>query len=223
MKILSCGDSWTYGYGLNPNESWPNYLGSNIKNTSKCGSSNNHILDQFLDSYNNNYDLVIIGWSGVTRLWDDKFHDFSTVDQIAIDYYKNKTLDNILNKWDNQIQKVLKVSKVPVIQFSVFGDVPLKYYKNFIKISFLEFLANKQNVYFKYDIPIFEFDWLNENNLILTEEFGKKYFPKDWKKACVERENLRPSKYFLDCGHPNKEGQQLWGEFIKEKIDCIFN
>jgi hypothetical protein len=223
MKLLICGDSWTGGYGVQPNEAWPNLLGTEFINTSKWGATNNCIKEQFLDSYNNNYDAVIIGWSGVTRFWKNALYDFSSVNETTLNYYKDKTLNDILYTWDNHIKFILEKSKVPVIQFSVFGDCPLIKYDNFLDKSYLEFLANKQNTYFKYNIPIFEFDWLNENNLLLTEEFGKKYFPKNWKRACVERENIRSTKYFLGCGHPNSEGHKLWAQHIKGVLDDIFS
>jgi hypothetical protein len=117
---------------------------------------------------------------------------------------------------------VLNISNVPVIQFSTFGDKPLKQYNNFLEISFLEYLANKQEIYFDYEIPMFEYDWLNKNNYKLTKKFGKRYFNRDWQRACVERETVRPGKYFLPCGHPNEKGHKLWGEYLKGKIDDIF-
>jgi len=222
MKILICGDSWTSGYGVDYKDSWPNLIGYGYIDTSEIGASNDLIVTRFLENYNDTYDAVIIGWSGVTRFWDGKARDFSSVDNNVVEYYKDKSLNDILVNWDNQISKILETAKVPVIQYSVFGDIPInKDY--FLEKSYLEFLANKSGVFFNYQIPIFEFDWLNENNLKMTESFGEKYFPRKWKRACVERENLRGTGYFLDCGHPTAEGHKLWAEYIKEKLNDIFS
>jgi lysophospholipase L1-like esterase len=52
MKILICGDSWTAGYGVNPDQAWPNLLGKEFNNTSTWGASNQCIRDHFLKNYN---------------------------------------------------------------------------------------------------------------------------------------------------------------------------
>lgn len=221
MKILICGDSWTEGYDIKSAEAWPNFINYEFDNVAVSGSTNKQILSQFLNNYNESYDLVIIGWSGATRFIEDSLHEFSCVNKQTIKYFRDKSLVDILQSWDDCIKTVLNKSSVPIIQFSVFGDVPLIKYDKFIKEGFLEFLAEQQGMKFQYDIPIFEFDWLNEKNLKLTNSFAKKYFSKDWKRACVERELVRPGTYFLICGHPNAEGHKLWGNFIKGKIDDI--
>lgn len=224
MKILICGDSWSTNYEIEPNESWPNFIEHEFVNTAKGGATNREIVDQFLNSYDDSFDAVIIGWSGVTRFHVNNWPvDFSSVNQRAIDFFSDKSLNDLLNIWQEYQTIVLSKLKVPVIQFNVFGDKPLLKYQNFLEKSYLEYLANESGIYFQYDIPIFEYDWLNENNYRLTKPFAKKYFSKHWEKACVERENLRPGKYFLMCGHPNAEGHRLWGNYIKGKINDIFN
>ena len=227
MKVLVCGDSWSESWGVNKNESWHCYLDCDVVNVAKSGSSNEEICNQFLKNYNDTFDLIIIGWSGSTRFTRSKpfnnqwQHQFSTVDKSTIDFFKNKSLDDILLNWGENIEKILLTTKKPIIQFSVFGDRPLKIYDSFLKESYLEFLANQQGTFFQYDIPIFEFGWLNKSNYQLTKRFGKRYFNKNWQRACVERESVRPGKYFLPCGHPNQQGHKIWGKFIKEKINSL--
>lgn len=229
MKILICGDSWSRAWSVKT--PWHSYIGHHIINAAKSGASNQEIVTQFKENYDSSIDLVIVGWSGCTRIVRDKsvkqhkfthLNEFSLVDDETINFFKNKSLGDILNLWECNINKILKISKVPVIQFSTFGDQPLKKYDNFLTENFLEYLANRQGIFFKHDIPIFEFDWLNNDNLKLTEPFGKKYFPKRWKRACEERERVRPGKFFLGCGHPNEKGHKVWGKFIKEKINDLF-
>jgi hypothetical protein len=227
MKILVCGDSWSEPWGVTPTKAWHCYLGNEIVNVARSGSTNEQICNQFLKNYNNSFDLIIIGWSGATRFtrsvpynnhWQ---HEFSNVDKSTVDFFKDKSLNDILLDWETKIEKVISHTTTLIIQFSVFGDTPLKQYDNFLKESFLEFLANKQGIRFKYQIPIYEFDWLCERNYKFINRFGKKYFPKDWKKAIVERDVVRPGEYFLPCGHPNLKGHKAWGEFIKEFVNNV--
>lgn len=198
---------------------WTRYLPFDVKNGAGDGAGYVEILKQFKRSYNDSYDLVIVGWSGATR---DDYLEFSITTDESIEHFKDKSLDDILNRWHEHIDEIVNTAKCPVIHFSVFGDVPGKHYDNFLETSFLEYLANQDGIYFKYNIPLFEFDWLNENNFKVTGPFGKKYFPKNWKRACVEREAVRDQGSFLYCGHPNQRGHKLWAKFMEMEIDCLF-
>lgn len=220
-KILICGDSWTEGYGLDYKLAWPFYLIHDVVNVAKSGSTNQQILEQFKENYSIDIDLVIIVWSGCTRhCVKNEVYEFSTIHKQSASFFKTKSLQNLLQVWESYIDEILKISTVPVLQYSVFGDQPTKEYPNFNKKSFLEYLANDQGVFFKYQIPIFEFGWLSKNNYDnFTKDFGKKYFPKKWKKACIERETIRDSKNFLICGHPSEEGHKVWASFIKNEVD----
>lgn len=231
MKILVCGDSWTSAWGVKSHEAWPSYLNYETTNVAHPGLCNEQITNSFLKNYDKSFDLVIIGWSGVTRFLrppDDtlnkntNLYEFSLVDENTINFFKNMSLNDILLSWQEKIDIVNQTSKVPVLHFSVFGDKPINTFSNFLFIGFLEFLSEKQNMKFKNDIPIFEFDWLNEENYKLVGKFGKKYFNKNWQRACIEREMVRPGKYFLPCGHPNTAGHALWGEYIKDIINDKF-
>lgn len=223
MKILICGDSWTKGWGVSPNQSWPSFLDYKFKNVAIHGSTNENIVKQFLFNYDDSYDLVIVGWSGVTRfLRNDKMMEFSSVNKDTLDFFKDTSLNDILLSWNSNIKAIEQVSSVPVIHFSVFGDVPLIKPKYFIDKSFLEYLSNNQEVFFKYHIPIFEFDWLNEENYKLTKRFAKKYFNKNWGRACVEREVIRGNGNFLNCGHPNVQGHCIWSKHLNGVINDLF-
>lgn len=228
MKILVCGDSWSSAWGVDPEKAWHSYLGCEITNVAHPGLCNEQITKRFLSNYNDTYDLVIIGWSGATRIPrhpkdntnpHTDLYEFSLVDAGTKKFFKNLSLTDILSYWQKNIDTVCRTASVPVYHFSVFGDQPLVKPENFIEKSFLEFVSEKQNMPFKYKIPIFEFDWLNAENYQLVGKFGKKYFDKNWKKACVERELVRPGTYFLPCGHPNADGHALWGQYMKELIN----
>jgi hypothetical protein len=228
MRILCCGDSWTNGYEVKKEEAWPNILssitGHSVKSISRNGATNSDIRDFYINKPDKQtYDLIIFCWSGVTRTKiNGKILEFSSgKDKVHLErlkYFENKSLNDMLDDWQDIIDQVDNYDNTRKIHFSVFGDKPLVKKDNFYNISFLEFLAEKQNMKFNYEIPIFEFDWLSEENYNLVNKFADHYFDKDWKKAIVEREEVRPGKYFLDCGHPNIEGHRVWAEFIASKI-----
>lgn len=231
MKILCVGDSWTYGYDDNGNinknkKNWPNILAgiidADVEVNSKCGAANNEIFSMAGRGIKN-YDIIIIGWSGCTRhktprgLMEFSCAETSRIDKYRMEYFKDKSLYDLLLPWDDMMDKLTAIGDAVgtrVIHFNVFGDKPIRNHSNFLNLSFLEFLAKKQNMPFSYDIPIFEFDFLREDNANLIEPFAKKYFPHDWKLAIIEREDVRPGKYFLACGHPNEAGHNAWAEHI---------
>jgi len=231
MKILCVGDSWTYGYGVNKNDTWPvvlsEMLGVTVDVTAKSGSTNREIYDAVKQSKIKDYDIVLIGWSGVTRnrfgklLLEFSYAETQVVHRKRLEFFKEKTLEDIILPWEEMIDRLTELGNTydtRIVHFSVFGDKTINPKLGFIKESFLEKLANNQNMFFNYTMPIFEFDWLCEENEELVQPFAKKYFPKDWEKAMVEREAVRPGINFLDCGHPNPKGHRVWAEFISEII-----
>ncbi len=231
MKILCIGDSWTRGYGIdNPDQTWPYVLQSLTNHTvtviAECGARNDQMLiwtETELD--NNHYDLIIIGWSGVSRNpgWSLSYAPDEDVDNPErAKFFSKSTVKSLQQTWFLQRHRTnlkAKSKQCRIEHFSVFGDDP--HPEQFKLQSYLEFLANKEGTYFKYFIPIFEFDFLHEKNIV-TEEFALRNFDSNWQRACVEREELRMNpqrKLFLDCGHPNVQGHNLWAHYIKDTLN----
>ena len=230
MKILCVGDSWTKGWDIDPAVTWPYVLGKKLNAEiivgANAGSDNETITKNTIRLVKKHKpDLCIIGWSGVTRYFKSKIFGSS---QFSLSYvtpelskerdewFENISLTDILENWEYQISRVSGLG-VPLLMFSVFGDTPLRKHLNFLDKSFLEYLANLQGVNFKYKIPIYEFDFLHQDNIV-TENFAKKHFDAQWQYACVEREELRDSKYFLNCGHPNQDGHLAWATHLEQRI-----
>jgi lysophospholipase L1-like esterase len=72
MKLLTVGDSFTYGEELNNlTDSWPNILANRIQykltNLSKPGGGNSSMVRHCIEQINN-YDMVIIAWSHYARI-----------------------------------------------------------------------------------------------------------------------------------------------------------
>lgn len=233
MKILCCGDSWTEGFGVNKDKAWPAVLqrltGHQVNVLARCGATNSDIRNFYLHHQkyspskknNQQYDLVIFCWSGVTRTRIEghvlEFSPSPSTDNLKLqrsNYFKDKSLNDLIISWQNLMDEVDSADTIPKIHFSVFGDRAIREKNNFFKISFLEFLAERQNTKFNYEIPIFEFGWLSHDNFNLVDDFAKLYFPNHWLKAIVEREDVKSGKYFLDCGHPNERGHKLWAKYI---------
>lgn len=242
MRIACFGDSWTAGYGIEGTRSWCSVLdkclpNGNTYNFGQSGCSNQRIFDLY-QKHGRYYDTLIFCWTGITRLETPKgMMDFSYVEDHLIKYrekfFSQFTLQDLFKKWEDLIIQINEENpNKRILHFSVFGEVPTQYIENFYKPSMFEYLAEKQGNIFKYNIPIFEFDWLNENNLPLTETFAKKYcsttlrspntkqnlndtFLRNWKKANIERDLIRPGKYFLNDGHPNGRGHKLWAKHIE--------
>jgi lysophospholipase L1-like esterase len=72
MKLLTVGDSFTYGEELsNRNLAWPNlvadWLGYQLTNQAIVGGGNLQMVRKVVESYQD-YDLVIIAWSHFARI-----------------------------------------------------------------------------------------------------------------------------------------------------------
>ncbi len=226
MKILCCGDSWTWGWGVQSSERWTSMIPNAIvENVALPGQTNFQIRSQLFKNINSEFDIVIIGWSGVTRYhYQDLIIDFCVADEFNYrnNFFDNKTLKSIeddfieLNHQVNDLCEKNKIKKL--IKFSVFGDFKYLWDEFYTDQSFLDFLSANQGNFFNHDIPFFEFDFLSEINYKNTTKFCNKYFKKNWEKAIIERNSIYPGKYFLPCGHPNEQGHTLWAEYIKKYL-----
>ena len=145
MKLLTVGDSFTYGEELrNLNNAWPyllgNKLGYAVDNLAKAGSGNTRMIRHAVEQINN-YDLIIIAWSHFARteLADENgFYDlwpgcstlphkeFSSWRSDVINYYSKHHNDQYLY---NQylinivlIQQYLKFNNKKYIMLDTFDN-----------------------------------------------------------------------------------------------------
>ena len=145
MKLLTVGDSFTYGEELSDlNNAWPfllgNKLGYEILNLAKPGSGNTRMIRHAVEQINN-YDLIVIAWSHFARteLADENgFYDLwpgcsalphkesSPWRSEVIDYYSKHHNDQYLY---NQyliniilIQQYLKFNNKKYIMLDTFGN-----------------------------------------------------------------------------------------------------
>lgn len=229
MNILCVGDSWTAGFDVEQQNTWPMILqqltGHQVTVHAFCGADNESIT-RMCDQYESEPDLVIVGWSGVTRIIESEYPNYK---QFSLSYvpdentpardawFKQYSLDDILELWHEQISRVnARFGAHRVLMFSVFGDQTKYPIPNMLDTSALEYIASKQGTVFNYSIPIFEFDFLHENNSAISyieHELGP-----NWQYACAEREMLRNTQLFQNCGHPNAQGYQHFARYLAEKL-----
>jgi hypothetical protein len=145
MKLLTVGDSFTYGEELSDlNNAWPfllgNKLGYEILNLAKPGSGNTRMIRHAVEQINN-YDLIVIAWSHFARteLADENgFYDLwpgcsalphkelSSWRSDVIDYYSKHHNDEYLfNQYLINIvliQQYLKFNNKKYIMLDTFGN-----------------------------------------------------------------------------------------------------
>lgn len=235
-KICFFGDSWTNGYGIENECSFPvlvgNYLNIDIDVVCRDGSDNFQIYEKFKEYVlHKNTDLIIIGWTGISRYPDtiaEKQFSLSLVydedTEVRSEFFDKHDLLFLQQQWRKLIEKINKhcyEQNIEVMHFSVFGDKPDKWVDNFMDISFLEYIGmNQRGCEFEYKTQIFEFDFLHEKNAV-AEKFCNENLSSDWKLALMEREELRmhqPRTNFQVCGHPTKNGHRIWADFLTQKI-----
>jgi hypothetical protein len=225
MMILCLGDSWCRGWGIDHESlTWPYLLGSmtqhDILVKAEHGATNWDITSWAQELIPQHQpDVVLIGWSGISRRpFGSLSYSADEVSDERAKFFASQTVKSLQNTW--QLQRTLvraQAIKHPTLiyQWSVFGDhtgqEPL--------VSCLEYLAGHR---FKYQLPIFEFDFLHESNHV-TQQFAHRCFDSSWIKACVERESLRLESQdnFLPCGHPSEQGHKVWATYLGCRLESM--
>lgn len=232
------GDSWTEGYGVK--QSWPEFLHSTMipKNLAMSGSDNISIHRKVVEYLKSGEQprFIVVAWSSIARriknygdiglhTYPTNFSEKQKADSDQLDFFHNTTIDKLFWDWENQIiqiNELAALSQTKVLHFSVFGEHPrmeLEHCKaecNNFYGSFIDILGKANRTPFRYELPMFEYDMANDANPM--KEHYAEMFGKDWEYAVAERELLRSSKYFLDCGHPNEAGHKELANVIQEQI-----
>lgn len=223
-SIAAFGCSFTRGYRIADEETWPALLGA--ENLALGGASNHYILETVLKNYKN-FDTIIICWSNPVRkmiadridlglfYYNRHFEEimsFEEYEDIKRKYFESFDLKDIFNQWQRQIDTIEDLG-INCIHTSAFGDEPLSLPKRWA-IPILHKLAPE----LRYNIEVFEYDMLLKNNTIV-ENWANKNLNKNWKLAAIERNLLRQdSKNFLSCGHPSAEGHKIYAEYLKRVL-----
>lgn len=230
-RVNIFGDSWTAGYGAAKN--WAECLHSTLipNNLAQHGNDNEKILQSVIE----NLELgvrprfLVVAWSSIARrmkeygdiglhTYPEDFPDKKLADADQLHLFKHTSTDRMYEEWKSQIIRVNEMAalgQIKVFHFSVFGEKPNWECDNFYG-SFIDILANANGTPFKYELPMFEYDMANDANPM--KKHYADLFGKNWEYAVAEREVLRSTKYFADCGHPNDAGHRVLSNFIQEQI-----
>ena len=145
MKLLTVGDSFTYGEELaDLTSAWPfllaNKLGYEVTNLAKPGSGNTRMVRHCVEQVDN-YDIAIIAWSHFARIEmadENGFYDlwpgggtlphkqYSPWRWEIIDYFSRHHNDDYLYRQYLLnivlVQSYLKLNNKPYLMFDVFGN-----------------------------------------------------------------------------------------------------
>jgi len=235
MRVLVAGDSWTAGWGVKSNESWSQLLPEEyeVTNIAESGSGNQKIARRILECWDY-HDLIIVGWSSMGRVYQENhFIDMielcyspdhsQDLQTHRLEYFEKATIDT-LRKVSSKCIREVEGLPCKVLHFTVFGDSLPAQVKHSADVSYMEYLANASGYKFLLDIPIFEYDYLSENNIDLITGFAKRSnFPVYWREAIIERElpRLDNIDHQLMCGHPSAIGHEIWSKKIIETLNEI--
>ncbi len=226
------GDSWTEGYGVK--QPWADFLHTTMipKNLAKSGSDNASIHRKVVEYLKSGEQprFIVVAWSSIARrmknygdiglhTYPASFAQKKQADADQLHFFNNNSTEHMFDLWEEQmiqINELAAFSQTKVFHFSVFGEKPNNVEIDNFYGSFIDILAKINRTPFRYKLPMFEYDMANDENPM--KEHYDEMFGKDWEYAVAERELLRSSKYFLDCGHPNEAGHKELANVIQEQI-----
>ena len=196
MKLLTVGDSFTYGEELGDlNNAWPfllgNKLGYEITNLAKPGSGNTRMIRHAVEQINN-YDLIIIAWSHFARI---EFADSNGI----FDTWPGHASGIFTNQLNYRTQLSEYVTR--------YHDDEYLYLQYLINIILLQNFFNKQN---KKYLMIDAFgnnymDFLHIDKIKnFRDQVDKKYYigwPDDTMMEMTYKLPKGPRGHFLEEGH----------------------
>lgn len=206
MKILTNGCSFT---ARSPYPTWPYLLGTNtVKNLAAHGAGNQWICDSTIAELSENtYDLVLLMWSGLTRL------DFSVEETLYNDVLGFKSVNNFGIHYLHNEQEQFKSLSVAV------GERE-RTFNSLIRIISLQSYLQTKNINYRFmtymnfweDVYGLGFEYLDQQI-----DFSKWIFTDHDRNGFFELS--QDNRLFIEDGyHPNEQAHRLWAEIIKKNI-----
>lgn len=247
MKILVSGCSFTQWpeYPGGPNTCWPRWLKElkpewEIKSLAEAAAGNQYIANSITDELllDNSYDLVLVMWSGVSRL--DFLTDVTDPDWSALfdsyGFYRrmnNGTLGYIFSGGEMGTWFQNKVAhKMFYEQYKVSSHASLAY-TNLMEMVKLQNLLKAKGK--KYYFMSYVNYWGNGKHVSPNGDFGVKDIPEvNHLVNSLERnrwiftnsagdgiyEMSKEAKSFKPDGfHPSDEIQKQWAQIIADRLD----
>lgn len=231
MKILVSGCSFS--------TNWPNFLSSHLKNAevtnlSFPGAGNKYIADSIIAKDLSGYDIILVMWSGLTRL------DIPITSDIFDDYDFKKTVNDqqyimsggLLGSWlSNHFTKILFegtykfITEENMAMLSILEMIKLQ---NFLNAKNKKFIfssyVNYWNQSTDWKSPNADFSLssiTNIDNLLNKIEFDKWLFLDENRNGIYEYA-ITNSLLSEDMFHPNESANEFWAHKIIEKIKEIY-
>lgn len=241
MKILISGCSFTQWpeYPGGPNVCWPKYItGHEIKNIGEAAAGNQYICDSIVrETLQNNYDMVLVMWSGVSRLdyltsleepaWEELFNSygfFRRLNGIPLGYifsggrigtwYRNPVAQKMFNEM-YKVSSDLSLGTInlqEIIKLQAYlksKNIPYKF------MSYVNYWGHGEHV-----SPNGDFGLADHPNLkIFTDEI-------DWSKWIFLNENKdgvyelakSMNNFAEDKFHPGDDAYKAWAEIVMKHL-----
>lgn len=246
MKILVSGCSFTYWPAepaSNDNICWPSHLGDHdITNLAEPGAGNQYIANsviQALCDRPNHYDLVLVMWSGVSRL--DFLTDLTNPNwaQLFDDYGFYRRMDSCPNRLGyifsggqlgiwlkhpasvNMFRQMYKVSNhsslayqnliemIKCQEFLKSRNIPYRF------MSYVNYWNDRPNVSPNGDFGVMNFPELQ--SLIHNIDFSSWVFANESRDSIYEMAKAA-NDYHGDRFHPGLATHQRWAELVMRSI-----
>lgn len=245
MNILISGCSFTQWpeYPGGPNVCWPGYLTKlnpnyNITTVAEAAAGNQYICDSVVrKTLNESYDLVLVMWSGVSRLdyltsvedpaWNELFDSYGFYRRLPDGklgwifsggqmgtWFKNP----VAHKMFYEMYKVssplslatINLMEILKLQSYLKGkNIPYKF------MSYVNYWTNGDNLSPNGDFGVMDYPELFP--LIQAIEFDKWVFD-DAQKSCIYDVAKKLNNFMDDGFHPGADTHRYWAELIKSRI-----
>ena len=232
MKLLTNGCSFSHGP-----ESWPyalqEKLGCDLVNLGMPSAGNTYIHDSTISELSKNkYDMVIIMWSGMSRL-DLKVSDVSEFKgshasseyQVSINDFAAKIIENgnesdliekdwiFLHHTAHAKHKLLEDYQKTYRLYS--GSVDILVYNTLIKLISLQSVLKQMNIKYLFTFYIDYFDKLRSNETLFSMLDLENIFVEDNLHEIAKRNNW----FAEDNSHPGALAHEQWASLIFNKYN----
>jgi hypothetical protein len=214
-------------------ENWPEHLPENwqVTNIASHAAGNQWICDStIVKSINFDYDLVLIMWSGLTRIdmpvnketWE-QFWQFKSCNDLGL-YYGHCGIG------DNPKSPMVDITK-PIIKFSSAKELIFQSLLNMLKLQawlesrnvdyrFMSYMNYWNDSYIENGFEYPSVKNLGLDSLINEINFDKFIFADNHKNGIFElakNQNL----FDVDNIHPNTQAGKLWADIIVKEIENV--
>jgi len=248
MKILISGCSFTQwpDYPGGPNSCWPRYLQKiqpnwQIKSLAEAGAGNQYICDSVIRELSeNNHDMVLVMWSGVSRLdyltsleddaWEKLFNSYGFFRRLPNNklgwifsggqlgtWFKN----TVAHKMFYEMYKVS--SKLSLAYINLMEIVKLQNYLESKKIpykfmSYVNYWTNGDHISPNGDFGVYDFPDLQP--IINQIDFSKWIFLDDSKNTIYDLAKAN-NDFQEDRFHPGAQTHQQWAELVSRNLIAL--